>query len=180
MVRGPSTLEICSLSEQQFVDGETTDSGCNGGWMDNAFSFAQKFHLYRKKLPLHRNRRTCNLSGCHVGIPLGGVVGYTDVSTNSEQTMMSAVAQQLVSTAIKADQSPFQLYSSGVLSSPCGARLDHVLSVGYGADAGTDYWKVKNSWGSSWSEQGYIRLQRGKDGAGECGLLAGPPSGVVL
>nr|ABV22333.1 cysteine protease 1 [Noctiluca scintillans] len=177
-----STGNLVSLSEQQFEDCDTTDSGCNGGWMDNAFSFAKKNSICTEgSYPYTATDGTCNLSGCQVGIPQGGVVGYTDVSTDSEQAMMSAVAQQPVSIAIEADQYSFQLYSSGVLTASCGTRLDHgVLAVGYGSEAGTDYWKVKNSWGSSWGEQGYVRLQRGKGGAGECGLLAGPPSYPVV
>ena len=56
---------------------------------------------------------TCNLSGCQVGIPEGGVVDYTDVSTDSEEATMSAVTQQPVSIDIEIDQYSFQLYSSG-------------------------------------------------------------------
>merc|ERR1712113_548456 len=62
---------------------------------------------------------------------------------------------------IEADKSAFQSYTSGVLQSNCGTQLDHgVLAVGYGVESGTKYWRVKNSWGSSWGESGYIRLLR--------------------
>merc|ERR1719401_200940 len=86
-----------------------------------------------------------------------------------------------VSIAIEADKSAFQLYRGGVLSGTCGTTLDHgVLAVGYGTYNGKDYWKVKNSRGASWGEAGYIRLLRGKGGAGECGLLSGPPSYPIV
>merc|ERR1711955_78431 len=123
--------------------------------------------------------------GARLRVALSGsprsVTGYKDVSTDSEQALMSAVAQQPVSIAIEADQASFQLYSSGVLTASCGTRLDHgVLAVGYGTDAGSDYWKVKNSWGTSWGEHGYVRLSRGSSREGECGILSGPPSFPVV
>merc|ERR1712186_128786 len=75
--------------------------------------------------------------------------------------------------AIEADKMAFQSYKSGILSSTCGSNLDHgVLLVGYGTDGGKDYWKVKNSWGTTYGENGYVRLLRGKGGSGECGLLS--------
>ena len=102
------------------------------------------------------------------------------MSTDNGQTLMSAVVQQPVFIAIETDQYSFQLYSSGVFIASCGTHLDHdVSAVGYGSEAGTDYWKVKNSWGSSWCEQ-LRKTSMGQGDAGECGLFVGPPSYPVV
>merc|ERR1711879_1055384 len=168
-----ATGNLVSLSEQQLVDCDKVDSGCSGGLMDNGFSFLEKHDACTESsYPYKARGGTCAASSCTVGLAKGAVTGYKDVSADSESAMMSAVTQQPVSIAIEADKSVFQLYKSGVLQSTCGSQLDHgVLLVGYGTEDGNDYWKVKNSWGSSWGDAGYIKLLRGKGGSGECGLL---------
>ena len=104
--------------------------------------------------------------------------GFTDVAANSPSQMEAAVQKGPVSVAIEADKMVFQLYTGGVInSSSCGTNLDHgVLVVGYGTDAKDgDYWKLKNSWGTSWGEKGFFRLARtDKSGPGICGLLEEP------
>jgi len=79
--------------------------------------------------------------------------------------MQAAVNKTPVSIAV--DAGAFQTYSSGILkAADCGSRLDHgVLNVGY--EEGS-YWKIKNSWGTSWGESGYIRLEYGQN---TCGML---------
>lgn len=97
---------------------------------------------------------------------------------------MSAIQQQPVSVAIEADREVFHLYSGGIIDSNCGSTLDHgVLAVGYKAGDG-GYYKVKNSWGTTWGEDGYVRIGNGKKGffhnVGVCGILKQPsyPTGA--
>lgn len=102
----------------------------------------------------------------------GDVTGFSKVG-QTEGDLEAAVAQQPVSVAVQANSTLFQHYKSGVLTGDgCGNKLDHsVLVVGYGTDAGTKYWKVKNSYSATWGESGYLRILRGKaDGYGECGI----------
>jgi len=105
-------------------------------------------------------------------IAVGDVTTHTDVA-GTEGALEAAVAQQPVSVAIEADQSVFQHYTSGILTNDaCGENLDHgVLAVGYGVDNGQKYWKVKNSWGTVFGEDGYIRIEKGDAATGgECGI----------
>jgi C1A family cysteine protease len=103
------------------------------------------------------------------------IASFVDVEPSSDDAMMTAVSKQPVSVAIEADQKDFQLYKSGVFTASCGTNLDHgVLVVGYGTMDGQDYYKVKNSWASTWGADGYIYLGRGSsynNGDGQCGVL---------
>jgi KDEL-tailed cysteine endopeptidase len=163
-----------SFSEQELVSCDTTDAGCNGGWMDTAFEYV----MSNKGLASEADYPYASSSGTapscvSTGYTIDSKVtptSYTDV-TSTVAALQSAVAQQPVSIAIQANQLAFQSYSSGVLTGRCGTRLDHgVLAVGYGTYTdGTDYWKVKNSWGSDWGMDGYILIERSS--ADLCGVL---------
>merc|ERR1711865_157147 len=152
---------LTSMSEQQFVDCSKQNSGCNGGLMDYAFSFAKGTAVATESsYPYTARDGTCK-SSFSTAIPQGGVTGYTDVST-SASALKSALNSNPVSVAIQADQSVFQQYTGGVITSGCGSNLDHgVTAVGY--DGNTI--KVKNSWGSSWGVKGYVSID-----ASQCGI----------
>ena len=174
---------LVSFSEQNLVSCDTIDSACNGGLMDNAFSWTKTNGGLCTEAGYPYTSGTTGQKGtCTTTCTKNtGVTpkSFTDVARNSDSALMTAIAQQPVSIAIQANQPAFQLYKSGVLTGTCGSNLDHgVLAVGYGTwTDGTDYYKVKNSWGTGWGMSGYILIQRGNpQRCGECGILCGPPS----
>lgn len=174
-----SSGNLVSLSEQDLVDCSKQNNGCNGGLMDYAFDYVKTNGgiCKEEEYPYKASKSwRCKEGNC--SSKAGVITGYTDVTPNSHDDMLKAVADGPVSIAIEADQNAFQLYNGGVLTGECGAQLDHgVLAVGYGTEGGQKYWKVKNSWGASWGEEGYIRLARdtGDDeGKGQCGILNQP------
>jgi len=123
-------------------------------------------------LPLFRQNRNGDCpTGKTMVIAPGDVTGVSSVD-QTESALEAAVAQQPVAVSIEAS-SVFQHYTGGVLTDDaCGDSTSHaVLAVGYGTDNGQKYWKVKNTWGTSFGEDGYIRIEKGNPKKfGECGI----------
>lgn len=144
---------LLSFSEQELVSCDSTDQGCNGGWMDNAFTWMQNNGgISTEEAYPYTSGTTMQSGTCqkYTNTANTAPTGFVDVTPNNVQALMAAVAQQPVSIAIQANQPSFQSYKGGVLTGKCGQQLDHgVLAVGYGTLNGVDYWKVKNSWGAS-------------------------------
>jgi len=169
-----ATGSLISLSEQQLVDCSTAQGnhGCNGGLMDYAFTYTISNHGLTTEANYPYTARDGTCQTAKAADHAATISSYADVPQNQETQLISAVTKQPTSVAIEADHSSFQLYRSGVFNdATCGTQLDHgVLAVGYDTLNGQDYWIVKNSWGTTWGNQGYIWIAQHGGASGICGI----------
>ena len=173
--------ELLSFSEQQLVDCSGLrygNLGCNGGMQARAFKYLESHKAELESVYPYTSGTSKKKSSCAYESDSKTAVEvstYKNVTANSPSQMKAALAQQPLAVSIEADKRVFQTYKSGVLdSTKCGTKLDHaVLAVGYGTEDGQDYWLVKNSWNTTWGDQGYVKLAI-TDGDGTCGVQMGP------
>ncbi|XP_063539024.1 uncharacterized protein LOC134748233 [Cydia strobilella] len=176
--------KLLSLSEQELVDCDKTDQGCNGGLMDNAYRAIEELGGLELETdyPYEGADDKCIFNKTLSRVQISGSV---NISSNETEMAQWLVANGPISIGINANA--MQFYVGGVshpwkaLCSP--KNLDHgVLIVGFGIkeyplfNKHLPYWIVKNSWGKSWGEQGYYRVYRGD---GTCGVNQMASSAVV-
>ncbi|XP_061456725.1 procathepsin L-like [Rhineura floridana] len=158
------THQLVSLSEQNLVDccWPQGDQGCGGGWPASAFHYvmgnrginSERTYPYEGKNGPCRFQPWDRAATCS---------SYTYIPQGNEGALEQAVGS-VGPVSVAVDASDFQFYHQGIYSnSKCGTQLNHaVLAIGYCTDVQQGpYWILKNSWGPTWGENGYMRLAKG-------------------
>ena len=170
-----------SFSPQQLVDcaGSYGNYGCSGGIPDKALIYVKDNGIASlTDYPYEGVDDTCKAFN-----PIAKISGCHRTVSGNQLALKEVVYKKPVMIAIEADTKVFQFYQSGILDSElCGTNLDHaVVIVGYGEEDGKKYWIVKNSWGTTWGDKGYLKILRSDstNDPGICGVAMSTVSPVV-
>lgn len=168
------TGRLLSFSEQNFVDCVPLCYGCNGGSPLYAIKYVidnqnGQFNS-EESYPYKAVVGTCSYDSSKA---IGKVTSYHSILFFDEDDLLNKLVEfGPVSVSIDSSLASFHSYSSGIYSDDSCSQsfLDHAVNcIGYGSENGIQFWIVRNSWGTSWGEQGYFRLLRGSN---MCGIAS--------
>ena len=167
------------FSEQQLVDCDDKDAGCNGGLMENTFKWIKENGgvQLESDYPYKGRDQQCKQDKEKLVVKVDSFVKLDSV----DEEVIKEYLYKTGPLAIALNANPLQYYYGGIVDDDeksCDPQgLNHgVVLVGYGSENGVDYWIVRNSWGASWGEKGYFRMLRGK---GTCGINTYVTSAVL-
>eukprot|EP01012_Entosiphon_sulcatum_P014974 TRINITY_DN1_c0_g1_i3.p1 TRINITY_DN1_c0_g1~~TRINITY_DN1_c0_g1_i3.p1 ORF type:complete len:330 (-),score=84.87 TRINITY_DN1_c0_g1_i3:77-1045(-) len=172
--------QLVGLSEQELVScSHNGNQGCNGGLMDYAFEWIVSNGGIDSEADYPYTSGTGNSGTCNTQKEktfVAKLTSHEDIAKSEAQIATYLAANGPVAIGVDA-QLGWQTYRGGIMATCFGKQLDHgVLLVGYQGTATEPYWIVKNSWGTSWGESGYIRLKYGTD---QCGITQAASSSKV-
>jgi len=156
---------LISLSEQQLVDCVPDNSGCRGGWPIKAMNYIKDHGGIETEndYPYRAVTGSCQFDASRAAMQVTSVAQFA-----GEYQIMNAL-QQYGPISVCLDAGKFNNYNSGIMNGN-GCRTgapDHCVGlVGWGVEGSTKYWILKNSWGGSWGESGYVRIVRGSNACG--------------
>jgi len=159
--------QLVSLAESQLVDCDKTDHGCNGGWPTTGIDYVISAGgiMSEADYPYKPVQQTCKFDKTKVVAKMAKSITFDAKKPEAMQEAMMKYGP----LAVAVDAKKYQSYSSGIMTgSGCnqGRPTHGVTAVGWGEENGTKYWIVRNSWGASWGEKGYVRMQRGVNACG--------------
>ena len=164
------------MAPQELVDcakGLFSNHGCNGGWYYYAWNWNKDNMTMRESDYPYTSGSTGDETPCAYdeskGVTL--VADYGQVAEDTD-SIKARIEQGPVSVAVAAGNDVFRNYTSGIVTEAdgCPTRLDHAIqAVGWGSENGQDYYIVRNSWNTTWGDQGYIKIGTGS-GKGVCGI----------
>jgi C1A family cysteine protease len=152
------------LSPQQLVDCDKGNSGCNGGVFAPAFDYIKKYGLQSESsYPYKTAQGTCSFNASSVSVK---TTGYSYCSSYSTQPAVKCSVDKFyallqkgpLAVGVDAGSKSFQAYKSGIFNASCSEDNHAVIAVGYGSEAGKEFWIVRNSWGATWGDKGYVKI----------------------
>lgn len=159
--------DLTTLSEQQIVDCDSYDWGCDGGDFNDVFRYTidNGGLVPDAEYPYAAKEMKClrKLERKRAAVTIDHIV---TVPESNETALAQALAHTPTNVAMCCGEfiDAWHLYTGGIFDEKahCTEPIDHaLLAVGYGTDPdGTQFWKIKNSWGAHWGEEGYMRVKR--------------------
>ena len=176
--------ELVQLSEQQIIDCDTASNGCKSGSIENVFNYAKTNSIMKEEDYPYKGEMKIFSPSCKYDASKGvtTISDFKMIQTNDGDCIKGALEDAPLTVGVASSSWHFKLYKFGAIDSlDCGTDLDHMLlATGYGSYDGTvEYIELKNSWGTHWGIDGYVKIKVKYGEPGICGINKMPIQPII-